>query len=109
MTNSSQKWVWALEEQVALIPALEEQVETTSGLEEKATIPALRGLLEEVEEAGLMDGLSCLKVIWKITLPLALPRNSAAMLADNVSRIDRSVHSSRLVARNLPLGCCHDQ
>lgn len=32
-----------------------------------------RGLPEEVEEAGLMDGLSRLKVIWKITLPLALP------------------------------------
>ncbi|MBX2882284.1 MAG: carbohydrate ABC transporter permease [Granulosicoccus sp.] len=32
-----------------------------------------RGLPEEVEEAGLMDGLSRLHVIWKITLPLALP------------------------------------
>ncbi|OWY15070.1 ABC transporter permease [Thioclava sp. F34-6] len=32
-----------------------------------------RGLPVEVEEAGLMDGLSRLKVIWKITLPLALP------------------------------------
>ena len=32
-----------------------------------------RGLPEEVEEAGLMDGLSRLKVIWKITLPLSLP------------------------------------
>jgi len=32
-----------------------------------------RGLPEEVEEAGLMDGLSRLRVIWKITLPLALP------------------------------------
>lgn len=32
-----------------------------------------RGLPEEVEEAGLMDGLSRLKVIYKITLPLALP------------------------------------
>ncbi len=32
-----------------------------------------RGLPEEVEEAGLMDGLSRLKVIWQITLPLALP------------------------------------
>ena len=32
-----------------------------------------RGLPAEVEEAGLMDGLSRLAVIWKITLPLALP------------------------------------
>ena len=32
-----------------------------------------RGLPGEVEEAGLMDGLSRLKVIWKITLPLSLP------------------------------------
>ncbi len=32
-----------------------------------------RGLPEEVEEAGLMDGLTRLKVIWQITLPLALP------------------------------------
>ncbi|MBT8413848.1 MAG: carbohydrate ABC transporter permease, partial [Boseongicola sp.] len=32
-----------------------------------------RGLPGEVEEAGLMDGLNRLQVIWKITLPLALP------------------------------------
>ncbi len=32
-----------------------------------------RGLPGEVEEAGLMDGLSRLAVIWKITLPLSLP------------------------------------
>lgn len=32
-----------------------------------------RGLPEEVEEAGLMDGLNRLQVIVKITLPLALP------------------------------------
>lgn len=32
-----------------------------------------RGLPEEVEEAGLMDGLNRLQVIIKITLPLALP------------------------------------
>lgn len=32
-----------------------------------------RGLPVEIEEAGLMDGLSRLKVIWKITLPLSLP------------------------------------
>jgi multiple sugar transport system permease protein len=32
-----------------------------------------RGLPVEVEEAGLMDGLTRLQVIWKITLPLALP------------------------------------
>ena len=31
-----------------------------------------RGLPYEIEEAGLMDGLSRLAVIWKITLPLAL-------------------------------------
>ncbi len=32
-----------------------------------------RGLPSEVEEAGLMDGLNRLQVIWKITLPLSLP------------------------------------
>ena len=32
-----------------------------------------RGLPAEVEEAGLMDGLSRLAVVWKITLPLSLP------------------------------------
>ena len=32
-----------------------------------------RGLPHEVEEAGLMDGLSRLAVIWQITLPLSLP------------------------------------
>lgn len=32
-----------------------------------------RGLPAEVEEAGLMDGLTRLQVIWKITLPLSLP------------------------------------
>ena len=32
-----------------------------------------RGLPAEIEEAGLMDGLSRLQVIWKITLPLSLP------------------------------------
>ncbi|WP_415403969.1 carbohydrate ABC transporter permease [Tateyamaria sp. SN3-11] len=32
-----------------------------------------RGLPGEVEEAGLMDGLTRLQVIWKITLPLSLP------------------------------------
>ena len=32
-----------------------------------------RGLPIEIEEAGLMDGLSRLRVIWKITLPLSLP------------------------------------
>ncbi len=32
-----------------------------------------RGLPAEVEEAGLMDGLSRLQVIWRITLPLSLP------------------------------------
>lgn len=32
-----------------------------------------RGLPAEIEEAGLMDGLNRLQVIWKITLPLSLP------------------------------------
>ncbi len=32
-----------------------------------------RGLPSEVEDAGLMDGLSRIAVIWKITLPLSLP------------------------------------
>ena len=32
-----------------------------------------RSLPAEVEEAGLMDGLSRLSVIWKITLPLSIP------------------------------------
>ena len=32
-----------------------------------------RSLPTEVEEAGLMDGLSRLTVIWKITLPLSIP------------------------------------
>ena len=31
-----------------------------------------RGLPGEIEEAGLMDGLSRLQVLWKITLPLSL-------------------------------------
>ncbi|HCW69039.1 MAG TPA: ABC transporter permease, partial [Thalassospira lucentensis] len=31
-----------------------------------------RGIPAELEEAGVMDGLSRLGVIWKITLPLAL-------------------------------------
>jgi multiple sugar transport system permease protein len=32
-----------------------------------------RGLPGEIEEAGLMDGLSRLQILWKITLPLSLP------------------------------------
>ena len=32
-----------------------------------------RGLPAELEEAGLMDGCSRLRVIWSITIPLALP------------------------------------
>lgn len=32
-----------------------------------------RDLPAEIEEAGLMDGLTRLEVIWKITLPLSLP------------------------------------
>ncbi len=39
-----------------------------------------RGLPSEVEEAGLMDGLSRLKVIWKITLPLSLPALASVSL-----------------------------
>ncbi|MEP2641391.1 carbohydrate ABC transporter permease [Roseobacter sp.] len=39
-----------------------------------------RGLPAEIEEAGLMDGLSRLKVIWKITLPLSLPALASVSL-----------------------------
>ncbi len=39
-----------------------------------------RGLPAEVEEAGLMDGLSRLVVIWKITLPLSLPAMASVSL-----------------------------
>lgn len=39
-----------------------------------------RGLPTEVEEAGLMDGLSRLSVIWKITLPLSLPALASVSL-----------------------------
>lgn len=39
-----------------------------------------RGLPGEVEEAGLMDGLSRLAVIWKITLPLSLPALASVSL-----------------------------
>ncbi len=39
-----------------------------------------RGLPAEVEEAGLMDGLTRLKVIWKITLPLSLPALASVSL-----------------------------
>ena len=39
-----------------------------------------RGLPAEVEEAGLMDGLSRLRVIWKITLPLSLPALASVSL-----------------------------
>lgn len=39
-----------------------------------------RGLPAEVEEAGLMDGLSRLKVIWQITLPLSLPAMASVSL-----------------------------
>ncbi|MFT6271824.1 MAG: multiple sugar transport system permease protein [Dinoroseobacter sp.] len=39
-----------------------------------------RGIPAEVEEAGLMDGLNRLQVIWKITLPLALPALASVSL-----------------------------
>ncbi len=39
-----------------------------------------RGLPTEVEEAGLMDGLGRLAVIWKITLPLSLPAIASVSL-----------------------------
>lgn len=39
-----------------------------------------RGLPGEVEEAGLMDGLTRLQVIWKITLPLSLPAMASVSL-----------------------------
>lgn len=39
-----------------------------------------RGLPAEVEEAGLMDGLSRLQVIWRITLPLARPALASVSL-----------------------------
>ena len=39
-----------------------------------------RGLPYEIEEAGLMDGLYRLAVIWKITLPLALPALASVSL-----------------------------
>jgi len=39
-----------------------------------------RGLPPELEEAGLMDGLTRLGVIWKVTLPLALPALASVSL-----------------------------
>lgn len=39
-----------------------------------------RGLPPEIEEAGLMDGLNRLQVIWKITLPLSLPALASVSL-----------------------------
>ena len=39
-----------------------------------------RGLPAELEEAGLMDGLGRVGVIWKITLPLALPALASVSL-----------------------------
>ena len=39
-----------------------------------------RGLPSELEEAGLMDGLSRIQVIWKITLPLAIPALASVSL-----------------------------
>lgn len=39
-----------------------------------------RGLPAEIEEAGLMDGLNRLQVIWQITLPLSLPAIASVSL-----------------------------
>jgi len=39
-----------------------------------------RGLPAEIEEAGLMDGLGRLRVIWKITLPLSMPALASVSL-----------------------------
>ena len=39
-----------------------------------------RGLPVELEEAGLMDGCSRLRVIWSITIPLALPAIASVAL-----------------------------
>jgi multiple sugar transport system permease protein len=39
-----------------------------------------RGLPAEIEEAGLMDGLNRLQVIWKITLPLSMPAMASVSL-----------------------------
>ena len=39
-----------------------------------------RGLPAELEEAGLMDGCSRLRVIWEITMPLALPAIASVSL-----------------------------
>jgi len=39
-----------------------------------------RGIPAEIEEAGLMDGLNRLQVIWKITLPLSLPALASVSL-----------------------------
>ena len=39
-----------------------------------------RGLPAELEDAGLMDGLTRIGVIWKVTLPLALPALASVSL-----------------------------
>ena len=39
-----------------------------------------RGLPAELEEAGLMDGCSRIRVIWVITMPLALPALASVAL-----------------------------
>jgi len=57
-----------------------------------------RGLPAEVEEAGLMDGLSRLQVIWKITLPLT---RGVAML--NSSEIPRQHLMAGSVIATIPI------
>ncbi len=52
----------------------EEIIFTKNGTE------AIRGLPSELEEAGLMDGLSRIGVILKITLPLSLPALASVSL-----------------------------
>jgi multiple sugar transport system permease protein len=62
-----------------------------------------RGLPAEVEEAGLMDGLNRLQVIWKITLPLVAAgagQRVALRLHDRVERVSARLHAARRPRRN---------